>query len=66
MNESLNRDRSLEGLKLQITTLQMRLSLLAARISAPQKGDRPEMLNAEYEALSEELRSVQQKLRTEK
>ena len=66
MNESLNRDRSLEGLKLQITTLQMRLSLLAARLSAPQKGDRPEMLNAEYEALSEELRSARQKLKTEK
>ena len=62
MNESRIRNQDVEALRLEITTLEMRLSSLAARLSAPQKGDRPEKLNAEYEALSEKLRSIRQKL----
>ena len=55
---SLNADRSRDDLQLDITRLQMRLAAIAARMSAPKKGDSPEKLNAEYEAVLEELNTV--------
>lgn len=52
------RDRSAEDRQLEISALQMRLAALAARMSAPRKGDRPEALNAEYERLAAELKRL--------
>ena len=45
-------DRSKEDVQLEITRLQMRLAAVAARMSAPRKGDSPEKLNAEYEEIA--------------
>ena len=58
MEAEKRRDRSAEEKQLQITALEMRLAAIAARMSAPKKGDSPEALNAEYERVAEELRSV--------
>lgn len=55
------RDRNAEALQLEISSVQMRLAALAQRLSAPQKGDRPDALNAEYEALSEQLRKLKRR-----
>ncbi|MBR0368071.1 MAG: ABC-F family ATP-binding cassette domain-containing protein [Clostridia bacterium] len=52
------RDRDAEARKLQIIALEMRLAALAARMSAPKKGDKPEALVAEYDELAEELRQM--------
>ncbi len=50
------RDRRAEDRQLEITALEMRLAALAARMSAPRKGDRPDQLSAEYDALAQALR----------
>ena len=52
------RDRSDEARKLEISALEMRLAALSARLSAPRKGDRPDLLNAEYADLSAKLREM--------
>ena len=36
----------------------MRLAALAARMAQPRKGDKPEALSAEYDALAERLREM--------
>ena len=56
------RDRDTEVLRLEISRLEMQLAALASRLSAPGKGDRPEKLNAEYEALSARLREKKRRL----
>ena len=43
---------------LKITTLEMRLAALSARLAAPRKGDRPDELQAEYLRLAEDLRNL--------
>ena len=43
---------------LGIDILQMRMAALLSRMSHPKKGDRPEMLEAEYEAMAAELRQL--------
>ena len=50
-----NTDRQREAIETEISLLQMRLAVLASRMSAPKKGDSPEKLNEEYLALSREL-----------
>ena len=55
---SLNRDRSKENIELERTRLQMRMATLAARMSAPKKGDDPLKLNEEYEALIREINNL--------
>ena len=55
-----DRDRDAEALNLQITALEMRLAALAGRMAAPGKGDRPERLSAEYDALAGRLRELKQ------
>ena len=55
---SQNADRSRDDFQLEITRLQMRLAAIAARMSAPKKGDSPEKLNAEYEAVLAELNEL--------
>ncbi len=55
---SLNVDRTAEDLNLQITTLQMRMATLAARMSKPEKGDDPLKLNEDYLALAAQIRAL--------
>ncbi len=53
--KSLAGNRPAEDFALLITTLQMRMAAVAARMSAPRKGDSPEKLNAEYEDLARQI-----------
>ncbi|MCR4622429.1 MAG: ATP-binding cassette domain-containing protein [Clostridiales bacterium] len=41
-----------------VTLLELRLAEIASRLSSPRKGDRPDLLNAEYERVSGQLRSL--------
>ncbi len=43
--------RAAEERKMYITSLEMRLAAIAARMAKPQKGDKPEALNEEYEKM---------------
>ena len=61
MTAEASRDRSAESLQLEISALEMRMAALAARISAPQKGDRPDLLNQEYEELAAKIRELKKK-----
>ena len=54
------RDKSAEALSLQISAIEMRMAALAARISTPKKGDRPQLMNEEYDRLAAELRRLKQ------
>ena len=56
--EREQRDRAAEQAQLEISVLQMRMADLAARMSAPRRGDSPERLNAEYQALAEQVRAL--------
>ena len=60
---SLNADRSRDDYRLEITRLQMRLAAIAARMSAPKKGDSPEKLNAEYDETLSELNALKSRER---
>ncbi len=51
-------DKDARERALQITALEMRLSTLAARLSAPKKGDHPDQLSAQYDALAMQLREL--------
>ena len=55
---SLNADRSAEDRHLQVTTLQMRMATLAARMSRPEKGDDPLALQEEYLKIAAQLREI--------
>ena len=61
LTAELARDRSSESQRTEISVVEMRMAELAARMSAPQKGDKPDLLNAEYQALSEKLRELRSK-----
>ncbi len=52
------RDRDTEALKLHISALEMRLAALAARMSAPKKGENPQALSDEYDILATQLREL--------
>ena len=52
------RDRDAEALALKISAVQMRMAALAARMAQPRRGDHPEQLTAEYDALAAELRAL--------
>ena len=58
---SQNADRARDDYQLEITRMQMRLAAIAARMSAPKKGDSPEKLNAEYEAALMELNELKRR-----
>jgi len=58
---SQNSDRTQEDYQLEITRHQMRLAAIAARMSTPKKGDSPEKLNAEYEAVLNELNELKRR-----
>jgi len=51
-----------EDLRLAVSTLEMRMAALSARMSRPEKGDRPDLLQAEFLELGAQLRSLKQKL----
>ena len=51
-------DKDARERALQITALEMRLSTLAARLSAPKKGDHPDQLSAQYDVLAMQLREL--------
>ena len=53
-------DEAPDAARLDVTALEMRLAALAARLSAPRKGDRPDLLREEYEALAQQLIRLRQ------
>ena len=61
MKNASNRDTSAEELRLAVSALEMRMAALAARMSAPKKGDRPDQLQAEYLEIAEKLRELKRK-----
>ncbi|MBR6966513.1 MAG: ABC-F family ATP-binding cassette domain-containing protein [Clostridia bacterium] len=58
MHTPRERNQSAEESKLAISRLEMQLAVLAARMSAPRKGDRPDQLQAEYLQAAEKLRKL--------
>ena len=52
MEADASRDRAAEAARLQISALEMRLAALAGRMAAPRKGDNPQALADEYDALA--------------
>ncbi len=57
MEADYRRSRSAESVQLEISALEMRMAALAARMSSPKKGDRPDQLNEEYNKLADQLRN---------
>ena len=55
---SPRKDRAEENRTLEISRLEMQMAVLSARLSGPKKGDRPDLLQAEYQALAEQLRDL--------
>ena len=53
--------REAEERKMRITSLEMRLAAIAARMAKPMKGDNPEKLNEEYESVVNLIREEKQK-----
>jgi len=58
MNAPEKPGRSEEDRKLEISRLEMRMAAITARLSAPKKGDRPDLLQEEYLRLAEEARRL--------
>ena len=56
------KNASVEDLRLAVSTLEMRLAALSARMAAPKKGDSPEQLQAEYLETAEKLRELKRRL----
>ena len=61
MKAPRDRDASEEDRKIAVTKLEMRMAAISARLSAPRKGDRPDLLQEEYAQLAEELRGLKQR-----
>ena len=55
MEKDSRRDTAAADARIRISTLEMRMAALAARMSAPGKGDRPDLLKAEYEELAAQI-----------
>lgn len=58
MEADSKHSRSAESIQLEISALEMRMAALAMRMSAPKKGDQPDQMNAEYNALAVRLREL--------
>ena len=52
------RDRAAEDMQLRISTLEMRMAALVARMAAPKKGDDPQALSDQYDALAAEVKKL--------
>ena len=61
MKAPRDRDTSEEDRKIAVSKLEMRMAAISARLSAPRKGDRPDLLQEEYTRLAEELRGLKQR-----
>ena len=61
MKNASRGDTSAEELRLAVSALEMRMAALAARMSAPKRGDRPDQLQAEYLEIAEKLRELKRK-----
>ena len=61
MKNASRRDTSAEELRIAVSTMEMRMAALAARMSAPKKGDRPDQLQAEYLEIAEKLHELKRK-----
>ena len=61
MQAEADRDRDAETVQLQISALEMRMAALAGRMAAPKKGDDPQALSNQYDAIAAELRSMKQR-----
>ena len=62
MNAPRKKDNGAEEQKMEISRLEMQMAVLAARMSAPKKGDHPDELQAEYMRIAEEIRSLKASL----
>ena len=51
-----------EDLKLVASALEMRMAELSARLGAPKKGDRPDLIQAEYLETAGKLRELKRQL----
>ena len=60
MKSPQQKNRAEEDRKLEISRLEMQMAVLSARLSAPKKGDRPDLLQEEYLRLAETLRELKQ------
>ena len=58
MKAPRQKDQEKENRKLEISRLEMQMAVLSARLSAPKKGDRPDLLQEEYLQLAEKLREL--------
>ena len=58
MKQPRKKDLAEEERKLAVSRLEMQMAVLSARLSAPQKGDHPEELQAEFLRLAEEIRAL--------
>ena len=58
MQNAGKRNVSAEERKIAISTLEMRMAALSARMSSPKKGDRPDELQAEYLRLAAEANAL--------
>lgn len=58
MNAPRKQTRSAEDWKMAVSRLEMRMAALAARLSSPRKGDRPDLIQAEYMQAAEDLRKL--------
>ena len=64
MRSAREKTASSEDLRLAVTTLEMRLAALSARMAAPKKGDRPDQLQAEYLDIAGKLRELKREQRS--
>ena len=55
------KDSSADDLRLAVSAMEMRMAVLSARMAAPKKGDRPELLQAEYMEIAEQLRELKRR-----
>ena len=58
MRKPKKKDQAEEERKLSISRMEMEMSVLSARMSAPKKGDRPDELQAEFLRLAEKIRAL--------
>ena len=58
MKSAEKRDAGAEDRKIAVSSLEMRMAALAARMAAPKKGDRPDQLQEEYLRLAEQIRAL--------
>jgi hypothetical protein len=61
MKKAKSRDTAAEDLRIAVSTLEMRMAALFARMAAPKKGDRPDQLQAEYMEMAYKLRDLKRK-----